>query len=40
MLQENKQTRSTLLQTERLGDKITVSNSRQSALGADATQFG
>lgn len=41
MPQENKQTSSTLLQTERqaLGDKITVSISRQSALGADATEF-
>lgn len=42
MPQENKQTSSTLLQTERqaLGDKITVSISHQSALGADATEFG
>lgn len=42
MPQENKQTSSILLQTERqaLGDKITVSISRQSALDADATEFG
>lgn len=42
MPQENKQTSSTLLQTERqaLGDKITVSINCQSALGTNATEFG
>lgn len=42
MPQENKQTSSALLQTERqaLGDKITVSINCQSALGTNATEFG